>query len=476
MTRTGFDRDAVIVGAGPNGLAAAIVLARAGLSVLVLEAKPTVGGGCRTEELTLPGFRHDVCAAVHPMGLGSPFFRELPLGDHGLEWVHPEVPLVHPLDDGRAVALHRDLEQTCANLGTDGDSYRRLVEPFSTRAEHLIEDMLAPVGRPRHPWLMAKFGLVALRSAEDLARSRFRGVEARALFAGMAAHAIQPLDNSLTSAFGVVLCVWGHAFGWPVARGGSQAIVDALAAHLATLGGAIETDRPVNGVDELPSSRLVLFDVTPLQLVALGGNRLPPAYRRKLMKFRHGAGVFKLDYALSEPVPWRAEIGGRAGTVHLGGTLGEIAASEKSVSEGRHPDRPYVLVVQASLCDGSRAPDGRHTAWAYCHVPYASTYDMTERVESQIERFAPGFRDTVLARSVMPPARMEDHNPNYRGGDITGGAQDLLQTFRRPASFRRPYEIPVPGWFLCSSSTPPGGGVHGMCGYHAATAALRSLR
>ncbi len=476
MTRKAPEYDAVVVGAGPNGLAAAVVLAEGGLSVLLVEANPTVGGGCRTEELTLPGFRHDVCAAVHPMGIGSPFLHTLPLAAHGLEWVHPEVPLAHPLAEGKAVTLHRDLEETCAGLGADGESYRRLVAPFNRRAPDLIEDLLAPAGRPRHPVLMARFGLVALRSAERYARRRFRNPEARALFAGMAAHAIRPLDSLLTAAFGLVLCVWGHAFGWPVARGGSQAIVDALAAHLTTLGGTIETAWKVKTVGELPPSRLVLFDVTPLQLVALGGQHLPPGYREKLLRFRHGAGVYKLDYALSEPIPWRAEVVRRAGTVHLGGTLEEIASSEKAVAEGRHPDHPYVLVVQASLCDESRAPAGRHTAWAYCHVPYASPYDMTERVEDQVERFAPGFRDTILARSVMPPARMEEHNPNYRGGDITGGAQDLRQTFLRPTSLRRPYEIPVPGWFLCSSSTPPGGGVHGMCGYHAATAALRSLR
>lgn len=467
--------DAVVVGAGPNALSAAIVLAQAGLSVVVLEAKETVGGGCRTAELTLPGFAHDICSAVHPLGISSPFFRGLPLTKCGLAWIHPPTPLAHPLDDGTAVALEKSLDETCAGLGPDANSYRKLMRPLVASWEGLVEDILKPPGIPRHPVSFARFGLNALRSAGGLAQSRFRGERARALFAGMAAHGVLPLDRAPTAAFGLTLAAAGHACGWPLAERGSQAIADALATHFRSLGGEIWLERPVDSVDDLPEARAVLFDVTPRQLLSMAGSRLPDGYARKLGHFRYGPGVFKVDWALREPIPWKAVACARAATVHVGGTLQEIDAAEQTVWRGEHPDRPYVLLVQASLFDRTRAPGDQHTAWAYCHVPSGSTFDMTERIENQVERFAPGFRECILARSVMPPKKLEEHNPNNVGGDISGGLPDLRQTFMRPVPRFRPYSIPVQGWYLCSSSAPPGGGVHGMCGFHAANMALRNL-
>ena len=466
--------DAIVVGSGPNGLAAAIAIARAGRSVLVLEARDTIGGGLRTEALTLPGFLHDTCSAIHPLGLASPFFRDVPLAEHGVDWIHSPTPLAHPLDDGTAVVLERSLEETASGLGgRDGAAWQRLMGPFVSSADDLIEAVLAPPVPPHHPLLMARFGLKAARSAASLGRSAFEGERARALFAGNAAHAMLPLDAAASASFGLVLALLGHAVGWPLPRGGSQTIADALAAYLRSLGGEIETGRSVESLDELAGAKTVMLDVTPRQLLTLAGDRLPSRYRRALGRYRYGPGVVKVDYALSGPAPWRAPECARAATVHLGGTLDEIAAAEGEVARGGHPERPYVLVAQQSLFDSTRAPDGRHTLWAYTHVPNGSAVDVTGHVEAQLERFAPGFRELVLERSVLGPAAMQARNANYVGGDINGGSAELRQLFARPVARPVPYRTPIDGVFLCSSSTPPGGGVHGMCGYHAARAALR---
>jgi phytoene dehydrogenase-like protein len=464
--------DAVVVGSGPNGLAAAIVVAEAGPSVLLVEAAETVGGGMRSAELTEPGFVHDVCSAIHPMAEGSPFFRGLALERHGLELIHPPAPLAHPLDDGSAVVLERSLDETAAGLGADGRAYRRLFGPLVGEAESLLPLLLAPLPVPRRPLLLARFGAPALRSAVSLAK-RFEADRARALFGGIAAHSIQPLTRPLTASFGLVLGLLAHSHGWPYPRGGSQRIADALAAHLRSLGGELETGRPVGSLDELPTTRATLLDVTPRQVLGLSGDRLPDRYARRLRGYRYGPGVFKLDWALDGPVPWIAEECGRAGTVHVGGTLEEITSAEEAVWQGRHPERPFVLLAQQSLHDPSRAPTGKQTLWGYCHVPNGSTEDMTERIESQIERFAPGFRDRILARSALTTEGLERYNENYVGGDIIGGVQDLRQLWTRPVARLNPYATPLDGLYLCSSSTPPGGGVHGMCGYNAAHAALR---
>jgi phytoene dehydrogenase-like protein len=468
--------DAVVVGAGPNGLAAAIELARAGRSVLVCERSEHVGGGTATAELTLPGYRHDVCSAIHPLAVGSPFLRTLPLAAHGLEMIEPEVQAAHPLDGGRAAVLHRSVQATAAGLGRrDGEAYAALVGPFAAAWDDLAEIVLGAPRPPRHPLLAARFARSGIRGAVGLANSTFRGEGARSLFAGMGAHSMLPLDRPPTAAFALVLLALGHAAGWPVARGGSQAIAEAMAAHLRSLGGEIRTGHEVRSTADLPRSRAVLFDATPRQLLAICGGQLPRRYRAALGRYRYGPGVFKVDYALSAPVPWLAEECRRAGTVHVGGALAETAAAEATVARGGHPERPYVLVAQQSLVDAGRAPAGCHTLWAYCHVPNGSAVDMTDAIEAQIERFAPGFRDVVLARSVRGPAALEADNPNYVGGDINGGAADLRQVLARPVLRLSPYATPNPRFFLCSSSTPPGGGVHGMCGHHAARAALRGV-
>lgn len=466
--------DAIIIGAGPNGLAAAITIARAGRSVLVREAATTVGGGTRSAELTLPGFTHDVCSAVHPLGLGSPFFRSLPLEEHGLDWVHPSAPVAHPLDGGEAVVMERSVSATAEGLGIDEAAYRRLMEPLVHDWQRLEGSLLGPIMHlPRHPFALARFGLHAILPARSLAERLFEGKRARALFGGLAAHSMLAMEQPPSAAFGLVLGLTAHVIGWPVARGGSQAIADALASYLRSLGGEIETNAPVETVEELPSARALLFDLTPRQLLRIAGDRFPQGYRRALGRFRYGPGVFKLDWALEGPIPWKASECARAGTVHLGGTLIEIAASERAVWREDHAERPYVLLAQQSLFDLSRAPEGKHTAWAYCHVPAGSTFDMTARIEGQIERFAPGFRDLVLARHAISPTTLESYNPNYVGGDINGGVQDLGQLFFRPVPRLVPYSTPAEGIYICSSSTPPGGGVHGMCGYLAAQVALR---
>lgn len=465
--------DAVVVGAGPNGLAAAITLAEAGRKVLVLEANEDAGGGARSAELTLPGVVHDVCSAVHPMAVGSPFFSGQPLAAHGLEWIHPPVPLAHPLDGGRAAALHRSLEETVAELGRDGDAWGGLFGPLAGRWDALVPELLAPLHLPSHPLLMARFGLKALRSAAGLARSRFRGEEARALFAGLAAHSFLPLDRPASAAVGLVLGAAGHAVGWPIPRGGSGRIAGALVGRLRELGGELETGRRVRSLEELPDAATVLLDLTPRQVVAVAGDVLPSRYAGKLRDYRYGPGAFKVDWVLDGPIPWEAEICARAGTVHLGGTLEEVEASEAPPWRGEVAERPFVLLAQPSRFDPSRAPEGRDVVWAYCHVPHAFQGNVTDRIEAQVERFAPGFTDRIVARSVLPPAELEARNANLVGGDINGGVQDLGQLFFRPVARRTPYATPVDGLYLCSASTPPGGGVHGMCGYHAARAALK---
>ena len=474
MPRTG-SYDAIVVGAGPNGLAAGIAIAQTGRSVLVVEGQDTVGGGARSAALTLPGFLHDVCSAVHPLAVGSPFFSTLPLSSHGLDWVQPPAPLAHPLDDGTAVMMERSVEATADGLGPDAAAYRGLFGPLVKDWPKLTDDLLGPLRLPRHPLVTARFGLTGLRSALSVAQSRFGSERARALFAGLAAHSILPLERPVSAAFGLVLGASGHAVGWPMPRGGAQRIADALASHLTSLGGQIETGRPVERLEDLPAAAVTLLDMTPKQVIKVAGQRLPGFFRRRLEAYRYGPGVFKMDWALSGPVPWRASECARAGTVHLGGTLAEVAHAEREVWRGSHPDRPFVLFSQPSLFDPSRAPGGQHTAWAYCHVPNGSDFDMTDRIEAQVERFAPGFRERILQRSARPPAAMEEYNPNYIGGDINGGVQDIGQLFSRPARMFSPYSIPSTNLFICSSSTPPGGGVHGMCGYFAARAALRRL-
>ena len=469
--------DAIVVGAGPNGLAAAITLAQAGRSVIVFEAQEVIGGGSRTKELTLPGFQHDVCSAIHPLGLSSPFFRSLPLEQYGLEWIQPSAPLAHPLDDGPAIVLERSIEATGETLGIDAKAYRRLMTPLVEHWHVLGETLLGPLRGQMfaHPFLMASFGLKAIQPARSFAERSFKGERARAIFAGMAAHSLLALEQPLSAAFGIMLGTIGHAVGWPLPRGGSQSIVDALAAYLRSLGGEIVTGVEIKSIKDLPPAEAVLFNITPRQLLRIAGNQLPEGYKRGLQRFRYGPGVFKIDYALDGPVPWKASACLRAGTVHLGGTLAEVALSEQQVANGQPPEKPYVLIAQQSLFDETRAPEGKHTLWAYCHVPNGCTVDMTERIESQIERFAPGFRDRILAKHVMNPLAMEHYNANYIGGDINGGLANLTQFFTRPTLRLSPYTTPNTRIYICSSSTPPSGGVHGMCGYYAAQAALRRV-
>lgn len=464
--------DAAVIGAGPNGLAAAITLARAGRSVVVFEQSSRVGGGLRSDALTLPGFVHDVYSSVYPLGVASPFFASLPLQSLGVEWAHPPLPVAHPLDGTDAVVMSRSVSETAADLGDDRVAYARLFEPLADQWEALVEEILAPPHVPRHPWLLARFGRDALQPAAAMATRRFRGARARALFAGLAAHSALRLDARPSAAVGVLLGTLAHAVGWPFVRGGASRLANALAAEFTRLGGTIVTDHAVASIDALPPTRSILCDVTPRQLVSIAGARLSLSYRTALAKYRYGPGAFKLDWALSEPIPWRAAACRMAGTVHVGGTLDEIASAEAAAWEGTIADRPFVLLTQSTVADGGRAPAGRHVAWGYCHVPPGSTVDMTARIERQVERFAPGFRDTIVARYVAAPHDLERANPNLVGGDIGGGALDLGQLFLRP-TWRR-YRTSSRGLYLCSSSTPPGGGVHGMCGYYAAQAVLRA--
>lgn len=465
---------ACVVGSGPNGLAAGIVLAQSGLRVEVFEAETQPGGAARTMELTLTGFLHDFGSAVHPLGAGSPFFSSLPLGRYGLEWIHSPAALAHPLDDGSAVMLERDLGETVAGLGGDGAAWRRLMEPFAKNWSELAKEVLRPVRMiSRHPWLLGRFGAAAFPPASWLSRALFRGERAKALFAGLAAHSFLSLDAPLSAAFGVLLGVLAHAVGWPIPRGGAQAITNALCRQLAELGGTLQTGKHVESLAALQDYDVAMCDVTPQQLLQIGGGQFSKGYARRLRKYRYGPGVFKVDFALSQVIPWKAAECLRSGTVHLGGTQEEIAASEKSVSTGRIAGKPFVLLAQPSLFDATRAPHGKHTAWAYCHVPHGSDVDMLARIEAQIERFAPGFRECVLAQRAFSPAALESMDANLVGGDISGGALDIRQFLFRPT--RRRYATSAKGVYICSSSTPPGAGVHGMCGYHAAKLALRSL-
>jgi phytoene dehydrogenase-like protein len=473
MTKPAYD--AVVVGAGPNGMAAAIVLAQRGLSTLLVEADSVVGGGMRSSELTLPGCVHDVCSAVHPLGIASPFFRSLPLEQHGLTWLHSQAPLAHVFSDGSVTLLERSIEATAAQLGDDGPAYRALLSPFVDNFEELLPMVLAPLRVPPSPLLMARFGLSAVRSMRGLARSHFRGQRAPALLAGIAAHAMVPLESLVTSSFALVLAMAGHAVGWPVARGGSQAIANALLAHYRALGGELALDTRVSSLSDLPTARAYLLDLSPVQLLSIAGSSLPPMYRRRVARFRYGPGVFKVDWTLREPIPWKDARASRAVTVHLSGTLEQVAAAEAAVNAGKLPERPFVLLGQPSLVDDTRAPSGKHTVWAYCHVPHGSPVDALPNIEAEVERNAPGFRDLILQRATRNAVELSQHSPNYVGGDISGGVSDLTQLFFRPVLRVDPYSTPDERVFLCSSSTPPGGGVHGMCGYWAAQSALHKV-
>ena len=465
--------DAVVIGSGPNGLSAAIALAQAGCKVVVFEANDTIGGGARSAELTLPGFTHDVCSAVHPWGLASPFWSTLPLASQGLEWIHAPVTIGHPLDDGSAVTSVRSLEATAGALGRDAAAYKKMLGAVVRDWPRISSAVLGPPAVPRHPFALATFGLRALRSINGLMAGAFKDERARSLLAGIAAHDMLPLDRALTAGVGLTMGALAHISGWPIARGGSQKIANALAAHLKGLGGEIVTGTRVTDIDTLPPAKIVMCDLSPKPLLAIAGHKLPAGYRRTLERYRYGMGVFKVDWALADMIPWTSADCRGAGTLHLGGTSKEISDAEQQTWDGHSPDRPFVLLSQPSLFDPSRAPAGKHVAWGYCHVPHGSTVDMLERVERQIERFAPGFRERVLARSVTTPAQLEANNGNLVGGDIAMGVPDVRQFFTRPTW--RNYSTPVKGLYICSASTPPGPGVHGMCGYHAARRALRRM-
>ncbi len=468
-----FAYDAVIVGAGPNGLAAAAELSAANLSTLTIEAQTTPGGGARTVPLTLPGFLHDPCSTVHPLGAASPFFREFDLESHGLTWVHSPAALAHVREDGSVLTLEHSIDETAAQLGPDARSYRTLFEPFVRRFDELVEMLLGPPRLPSAPLLLARFGWSALRSMQLLARTRFEDPRAGALLGGIAAHGTVRLDAAASAAFALVLGSAGHRVGWPIARGGSQSIVAALLRYLALLGAELQLGWPVKHLTELPPARAYLFDVTPRQFLQIAGDVLPSSYRRRLERYRYGPGVFKIDWALDAPIPWRDARCTRALTVHLSGDLPQLSAAVERVHAGRVPERPFVLLVQPTLFDATRAPAGKHVAWAYCHVPSACPQDLSHEIEAQIERFAPGFRDTILARATRTACDLEGYNANNVGGDIAGGAVDLGQLFLRPVARLDPYSTPAPNLFLCSASTPPGGGVHGMCGHFAARSVLK---
>jgi phytoene dehydrogenase-like protein len=466
--------DAIVVGSGPNGLAAAITLRQKGLSVLLVEGKKEPGGGMRSAQLTWPGFVHDVCSAVHPMVTMSPFFKRLPLQDFGLEMINPTLAAAHPFDDGSAGVLHHSLYDTAEGLGVDKKSYLKLMKQTVHDLPKLLPDLLGPLPMPRHPLALANFGLKALTSASWLA-NRFESRQAKGLWAGMAAHAMQPLTNLSTSAIGMMLMAAAHVGNWPIAKGGSQSIANALVSYYLSLGGVLQTGFFVKSLNDLPPAKAVLLDVTPNQLLSIAGDRLSSTYRQKLERYRYGMGVFKIDWALSEPIPFTNPDCRQAGTVHLGNTIEEITAAEQLTSEGKHQQKPFVLLAQPSIFDNSRAPEGKHTAWAYCHVPNGSVQDQTAAIESQVERFAPGFRDIILQRNTMNAMQMQDYNPNYIGGDINGGVQDIFQLYSRPVLSLSPYRTSAKGIYICSSSTPPGGGVHGMCGYHAAQRVIKDI-
>lgn len=466
--------DAVVVGSGPNGLAAAILMQQNGLSVLLIEGKETIGGGMRSAELTLPGYLHDICSAIHPLAVSLPFFETLPLSQHGLEFIYPDIAAAHPFDDGSAAILKHSIEETASQFGIDQKAYINLIQPIVNYWHLIASDALGPLHIPKHPIAMARFGLKALRSASSAADS-FKTEKAKGLFAGMAAHCMQPLTNLSSAATALVLMSAAHLKGWPLPKGGSQQIANALASYFILLGGRIETSTYITALNQLPSSNVVLFDITPRQLLQIAGHKFSSIYKWQLQRYRYGMGIFKIDWALDGQIPFTNELCRQVGTVHLGNNFVEIASSEKSVWNGQIVDKPFVLMAQQSLFDSSRAPEGKHTGWAYCHVPGGSTVDMTEAIERQVERFAPGFRDRILARHVMNSAQVEEYNPNYIGGDINGGAFDLGQLFTRPALRWSPYRTSAKGLYICSSSTPPGGGVHGMCGYHAAKRALEDV-
>lgn len=468
------DFDAIVVGSGPNGLAAAILLQQNGLSVLLLEGKAEIGGGMRSAELTLPGFTHDICSAIHPLAIGSPFFQTLPLADYGLEYIQPDIAAAHPFDDGTAAVLLHSIQETAELFGEDKQAYLDLMQPVVDHWPGLAPDVLGPLHYPKHPIDLASFGLSAITPVTQLAK-RFKTEKAKGFFAGMAAHAIQPLTNIATSAIALVLSAQGHLKGWPMTKGGSQNIAKALAGYFTAIGGKIETNTYIKSLDQLPSARAVLFDVGPKQLLQIAGHKFSSIYKWQLERYRYGAGVFKVDWALNAPIPFAAEECRKAGTVHIGGSLGEIAAGEQQIWDGVHPEKPFVLLAQQSQFDPSRAPAGKHTAWAYCHVPNGSAMDMTETIEKQVERFAPGFRDTILARHTFNTAELEEYNPNYIGGDINAGVIDIGQLFTRPVLRWSPYTTSAKGIYICSASTPPGGGVHGMCGYYAAKRALKDV-
>lgn len=466
--------DAVVVGSGPNGLAAAILLQQNGLSVLLIEGKETIGGGLRSAGLTLPGFVHDICSAIHPLAAASPFFKTLPLADHGLKYIYPGIAAAHPFDDGKAAVLKTSVTETAALFGEDSEAYQRLMQQVVTDWPLIAPDVLGPLHFPEHPLAMARFGLPALSAATQLAK-RFKTIGAKGFLAGMAAHAMQPLTNLSTSAIALVLMASGHLEGWPVPKGGSQKIANALAAYFISLGGKISTNTYITSLSQLPTANAVLFDVTPRQLLQIAGHKFSDIYKWQLQRYRYGMGVFKIDWALDGPVPFSTAECRLAGTVHIGNMLPEIVAAEQQTWDGGHPGKPFVLLAQQSLYDPSRAPEGKHTVWAYCHTPNGSEKDMTEAIERQVERFAPGFRERIMARHTFNSKQMEEYNPNYIGGDINGGVIDLAQLFTRPALRWSPYRTSVKGLYICSSSTPPGGGVHGMCGYHAAKRVLKDI-
>jgi phytoene dehydrogenase-like protein len=470
----GYEYDAVVVGAGPNGLAAAIRIAQQGFSTLVLEENANIGGACRTEQITLPGFWHDVGSAVHPLALASPFFSSLPLEKHGLTWCHPPIPLAHPIDKTRVAVLYQSLEKTAVELGSDAEQYSKLFQPLVTNCRSLLPEILQPlIHLPRQPFRMAQFGRLALLSVEQLVRGRFSEETTKALIAGLGAHSFLSLTSPASAAFALMLGMLGHAVGWPIPKGGAGAITQALSQYLLSLGGKIQTGVPIKSSRQLPKTRAVLYDVTPRQLVQI--ESLPGSYQKKLQKYQYGPGVFKIDYALDSAIPWIHEECQSAGTIHLGGTFEEVALAESQVVSGRYPELPFLLLSQPSLFDSTRAPAGQQVLWAYTHVPFGSDRDLTEIVERQINRFAPGFSKRILARQVTLPAQLEEMNPNLVGGTITGGANHLWQMVARPTLSAVPYRTPKKGVYLCSSSTPPGGGVHGMCGYHAANAVLRDF-